>query len=57
MPQDMCPICTQPFNLKDIVIKFWEWNESDNPSGPTWGHLDCVLSISRSEEREHPPQV
>lgn len=55
MKQNMCPVCTRQFQEKEVVMQFWEWNESDKHEGPKWGHLDCMLYISRTEKRSHPP--
>jgi hypothetical protein len=49
--QDMCPLCTKPFNAKDIVITFERWDYGDKMKA----HLDCLLYGSAVEERAHPP--
>ena len=50
MSNDMCPICTQPFNQGEAVVQFQRW-----PDEPLRGHADCVDYLSRTEKREHPP--
>jgi hypothetical protein len=49
--QDICPICTQPFNYKDIVIDIERWDDEKMKA-----HLDCALYMSNDEKREHPPK-
>lgn len=49
--QDLCPICTEAFNDKDVVIAIERWNH-----GSEKAHLDCALYLSATEEgRPHPP--
>ena len=56
-PQNICPICTKAFGDKDVVIKYQAWNaEDDKPDKKLLGHLDCVLYLSKKEDREHPPK-
>ena len=50
MNNDMCPICTQPFNQGEVVVQFQRW-----PDEPLLGHADWVDYLSRTEKREHPP--
>ena len=47
MKQDMCPICTQQFQNKDIVIEYREWNEEIKSEDVKFGHLDCVLYLPK----------
>ena len=59
-PQTMCPICTKAFSPKDVVIKYARWEPEAGQPGAgeltsQLGHLDCVLHLSLTEEREHPP--
>ncbi|HEY8127315.1 MAG TPA: hypothetical protein VIF39_01165, partial [Hyphomicrobium sp.] len=55
-----CPICTRPFASKDVIIKYWRWEATAGEPGSSLpphqlGHLDCVLSLSQMERRNHPP--
>ena len=52
MPQEMCPICTLAFKKKDVLVEYRRFRA---PSGPEFAHLDCLLHLSRMEDREHPP--
>ncbi len=49
--QDMCPLCTQPFHFKDVVVEFSRWHHENLKA-----HLDCLIYSSATEGgREHPP--
>jgi hypothetical protein len=49
--QDLCPICTEPFKFKEIVIDIERWEHETLKA-----HLDCALYMSMTEEgRTHPP--
>ena len=54
--QDMCPICTQPFKKKEVIVRYLTWAGKDKDPVQRLGHLDCVLHLSKREEREHPLQ-
>ncbi len=49
MPQDVCPICTEKFTEKDIVVEFRR-REGDRFSEARFAHLDCLLSIRDGSE-------
>jgi len=55
--QDMCPICCEPFQEKEMVIKYWAWNENIQSENARWGHLDCVFYLSQTEQRKHAPLI
>jgi hypothetical protein len=48
--QHTCPICTEAFKKKEIVVEYRQWGT------PTrlLAHLDCVLVLSKDEDRKHP---
>jgi hypothetical protein len=52
MPQAMCPICTAPFNTNDVIVRFWEWDKTKPAGNPKFAHVDCLLYLSKREERE-----
>jgi hypothetical protein len=53
--QDMCPICTEPFQNDEVVIEFRKWDTKKLEEADTFlAHLDCALSLSRKEKRKHP---
>lgn len=59
-PQSICPICTKQFADKDIIIEYRCWEASagqpgNSPPPPRFGHVDCVLALSLTETRDHPP--
>jgi hypothetical protein len=58
-PQSICPICTKEFAEGDVVIQYRSWEASaaehgNSPPPPRFGHVDCVLSLSVMEDRDHP---
>ncbi|GKV81391.1 hypothetical protein PEC106664_21650 [Pectobacterium carotovorum subsp. carotovorum] len=53
--QDMCPICTKPFQKEEVIIQYLTWAGKEASSIPKLGHLDCVLYLSKTEDRKHPP--
>lgn len=53
--QDMCPICTEPFKKNEVLVRYLTWDKKQLPD--KFGHLDCVLYLSKTEGREHPPTL
>jgi hypothetical protein len=51
--QDMCLICIEPFKNGEVVIEYRKWNAASDET--FLAHLDCALSLSRGENRRHPP--
>lgn len=50
--QDMCPICTEPFKKDEVLVNYLTWDKDQHSD--KLGHLDCVLYLSKTEERKHP---
>lgn len=51
--QDICPICTEPFKDDEVLVRYVTWGKKQ--LAEKLGHLDCVLHLSKSEVRNHPP--
>jgi hypothetical protein len=49
----MCPICSEPFQKGEVVVQYVTWEKDKAPG--KYGHMDCVLYLSKIEERKHPP--
>jgi hypothetical protein len=49
--QDMCPICCEPFQAGEAIIDYQTWGDSTKK-----GHVDCIFSLSKAENRKHPPR-
>jgi hypothetical protein len=55
MQQNICPICTAPFEEGVAVVEYRVWT-GENLAIPKLAHIDCLLSISEAEIRSHPPK-
>ena len=53
--QDMCPICTYPFKEEEVIVQYFTWKGNGKTLEPRLGHVDCILYLSKIEERDHPP--
>lgn len=51
--QDMCPICVEPFKKDEVLVQYITWGKGQAVG--KLGHLDCVMTLSKAEERNHPP--
>lgn len=49
--QDMCPICVEPFKEGEVLVQYVTWGKNAGKLG----HFDCVMALSKAEERNHPP--
>jgi hypothetical protein len=47
--QDMCPICSEPFETGETLIRYLIW-KTGHPEA--WGHFECVMSLAASEKRD-----
>lgn len=52
--QDMCPICCEPFEFKQVVVDFERWEDEKLKA-----HLDCLLYLSATEDgrKQRPPRM
>jgi hypothetical protein len=53
--QDMCTICTAPFKKAEVLVRYVTWGEKQ--PAEKLGHLDCVMYLSKAEDRNHPPRL
>lgn len=51
--QDMCPLCGELFQLKDVVVDFERWGSQSQKA-----HLNCLLFFSTADDgRKERPRL